>query len=162
MNISYKYQILFVEILINLLIIFIPSISRTQSNDEDIIKEIAMRENLSVVEVRADWYEGCSSGAGARMSRCAHFHFLASDIELNSTYKTLMEKLITERSKTGLIKAQRTWLAFRDATCEYENVGWENGTGWGGVFNSCLNNLTKERTLKLKEYLSCNDNGCPE
>lgn len=140
----------------------LPASAYAQDIDEEIILEISKRENISVEEVRADWQEGCSSGVSMRMSRCAYYHFLASDIELNQTYKALMEKLTTERAKNRLKKAERAWLSFRDATCEYENVGWENGSGWGAVFNSCIEKLTKERTLKLKEYLYCDGNDCPE
>jgi len=133
-----------------------------QDTDDAMIREIAQREKLSFEEVKKDWEEGCSSGNTPSMKRCAYFHYLAGDIELNKTYTALRKKLTTQQAKDRLKQAQRVWLSFREATCEYEAVGWTGGTGWGVIYNGCKDTLTRERTQKLKEYLACDGGGCPE
>jgi uncharacterized protein YecT (DUF1311 family) len=137
-----------------------PAITYAQAGDDGIIREIARREKLSVEEVKKDWDEGCESGVTPRMNRCVYFHYLAEDIELNTTYAALRAKLSTQLARDRLRQAQRNWLSFRDATCQYEAVGWTGGTGWGVVYNGCKDALTRERTQKLKEYLACDEGLC--
>ncbi len=48
---------------------------------------------------------------------------------------------------------QRAWIAFRDATCDYETVAWHGGTGASGVYLYCQMRMTGEQTIALSDYL---------
>ncbi len=48
-----------------------------------------------------------------------------------------------------LREMQRQWIAFRDATCDFERVQWGGGTGGGPATLECLMRLTGEQALYL-------------
>jgi uncharacterized protein YecT (DUF1311 family) len=138
------------------------SIASAQNNAEQLMHEVAKKENVPVEEVRREWTEGCESGFSNRMVRCSHYRAVAADIELNHTYQALQEKLETKEAKQRLKKAQKAWLTFLATHCSFDAVGYWPGTDWEAVENSCTEGETKRRTEKLKEYLSCEGGGCPE
>lgn len=133
------------------------------SEDKAVIEEIAKRENVSPAEVEKSLKEGCDSGITPEMIRCGYYYQVGEDIKLNRAYQALLKKLDNKAAKSKLVKAQRAWLLFRDATCEYESDGMSGGSGRHVLYNACLANMHHERTLKLKEYLECDlsDAGCP-
>lgn len=45
---------------------------------------------------------------------------------------------------------QRAWIAYRDATCDYEYSQWGGGTGGGPAISACLMRETGEQTLYLQ------------
>lgn len=49
---------------------------------------------------------------------------------------------------------QRAWIAYRDATCRYEELQWWGGSGASGAYIGCLMRLTGEQTLTLRSYLA--------
>ena len=51
-----------------------------------------------------------------------------------------------------LQKAQRSWIAYRDAHCTFEYVIWGAGTIRQLAASSCLLNLTAARTFDLRSY----------
>ena len=128
--------------------------------DDALIREIAKREKVSVDDVQKSLNEGCSSGNTALMNECAKYHYIGADIQLNRTYKELLNKFKNSDSKKLLVNMQKTWIAFRDATCEYETASWGYGTGRHAVYTSCLQTEAEARTKILNEYLKCDD-GCP-
>ncbi len=128
---------------------------------EEVIKEIAHREKVSVEDVRKDLAEGCSSGVTQSMQRCAYYYHLASDIALNQTYARLKKQLAKKSAEDKLLRAQRAWIAFRDATCTYETDSYVGGRGEGIEYWGCIDRLTEKRTEQLENYLACKDAGCP-
>ena len=90
----------------------------------------------------------------AEINQCAGEEWQAADDELNMIYKKLVSR-IDSVYEPELRKAQRAWVTFRDAECEFESMGWEGGSGRPGVQAGCLTRLTKERTSKLDEMLNC-------
>ena len=133
------------------------------SEDSAMIEEIAKREKVSPAEVEKSLKEGCDSGATFEMAKCGYYHQVGEDIKLNYAYQALLKKLANTAAQSKLVKAQRAWLLFRDATCEYESDGMSGGTGRHVLYNGCLATMHHERTLKLNEYLKCDlsDAGCP-
>lgn len=75
------------------------------------------------------------------------------DAEMNAVYKRLMTVLDPER-RTALQKAQRAWLAFRDA----ENnaitsvIATQQGTMYQMIATGSGTALVKQRALQLREY----------
>lgn len=51
----------------------------------------------------------------------------------------------------GLQKAQRAWIAFRDAHCDFTYAWWEGGSIRGVVYANCLLVMTSERSTQLRD-----------
>lgn len=47
---------------------------------------------------------------------------------------------------------QRTWIAWRDASCRYERTIWLGGTGGGPATAACLMMLTARQALALEDW----------
>lgn len=87
------------------------------------------------------------------------------DLRLNSSYRLLRSrtKALDEQMKAdglqqpsmaaALLDAQRAWIPYRDATCNFEMSQWGTGTGRGPALLSCLMRLTAEQTLYLEEVM---------
>ncbi|MCT4648220.1 MAG: DUF1311 domain-containing protein [Carboxylicivirga sp.] len=91
----------------------------------------------------------------AGMSKCIIKAADKWDKELNKQYKQLMS-LLSNEAQTQLRDAQRQWIVFRDKEIElshqiYTEMG---GTMWIPVMYETRLNLTKQRTLELKQYVS--------
>ena len=55
--------------------------------------------------------------------------------------------------KEELIKAQRAWIKFRDADCEFQYKMHEDGTIRMIIYPSCLHNHTKQRNIELQNLM---------
>lgn len=54
----------------------------------------------------------------------------------------------------ALRKMQRSWIAYRDAACLYEQAQWQGGTGSGPATAACQMNETAKQTLRLEGWWS--------
>ena len=86
------------------------------------------------------------------MNRCAADEHKKADAELNRVYQQLLPKLEGEH-KEKLKVAQRAWIAFRDAHCEYEAFAFDGGSMQPLIRFSCLEAVTRERTKQLRGAL---------
>ena len=86
------------------------------------------------------------------MNRCAADEYKKADAELNKVYQQLVPKLEGEH-KEKLKVAQRAWIAFRDAHCEYEAFAFDGGSMQPLIRYSCLEAVTRERTKQLRGAL---------
>lgn len=72
------------------------------------------------------------------------------DAALNGAYRALVSDM-TPDQKAGLLKAQRAWIAFRDADCQARH-----SPDWGSMStidaNFCMLQRTVERTIELEEF----------
>ncbi len=99
------------------------------------------------------------------MGGCLEKELIYWDAALNSAYLALIEQVRqidadaeknewrVAKQVPALRKAQRAWIAYRDATCEYEYATWSGGTGGGPALLSCLMTLTGEQALRLQARL---------
>ncbi|MDZ4308695.1 lysozyme inhibitor LprI family protein [Allopontixanthobacter sp.] len=99
----------------------------------------------------------------AEMNFCAYQDSEAADAELNAqwqltaaTMKLRDENLdLTHDNREGffdtLLKAQRAWIAYRDAHCMSEGYFARGGSMEPMLFSRCLTRLTIERTEKLRQ-----------
>jgi uncharacterized protein YecT (DUF1311 family) len=85
-------------------------------------------------------------------SLCSSQEFQAADRKLNQVYQQLQPKLNSKQSQR-LIVAQRSWLKFRDETCNYEAGHFEGGSLAPSVYGYCRARVTKERIKDLEGYL---------
>ena len=105
--------------------------------------------------------EDCASlKTQVELNGCAGGEFYKTDLEMNRTYNAQTARIsVTDQLK--LRKAQKAWLAFRDASCEYENGGNEGGSIYPMIDFQCKAKLTKQRVETLKRYLACGSDQSP-
>jgi uncharacterized protein YecT (DUF1311 family) len=94
-------------------------------------------------------YSACmdkSGGVTAKMLDCISAETNRQDARLNDNYKKLMSKLSEERKKS-LLEAQRAWIRFRDANCDFYAEG---GSIAQINVNGCILDTTVDRANELK------------
>ena len=85
------------------------------------------------------------------MVQCIGEELKVQDKALNAAYRDLVGDM-NARQKANLLKAQRAWIAFRDADCaaRYD-------PDWGTIStinaNMCMLQRTVERTIELEEFV---------
>jgi len=89
----------------------------------------------------------------AEMNVCAAQELGRADARLNVVYQKLMKTLDAGR-RVKLRAAQRAWLAYRDAQCDFEASASEGGTMQPLELSSCKSDVTKERIAQLQQELT--------
>lgn len=88
----------------------------------------------------------------AGMVQCIGVELAVQDKALNAAYRDLTSGM-NARQKANLVKAQRAWIAFRDADCQARY-----DPDWGTIStlnaNMCMLHRTVERTIELEEFLA--------
>ena len=100
-------------------------------------------------------YERCLASASgmstAGMIECANAELRVQDGRLNNAYQGAILRLERPRQKVALQKAQRAWIAFRDADCAalYDE-------DWGSIArvqaNACVLEHTRRRADELEGF----------
>lgn len=104
-------------------------------------------------------------GSTIGITACLDREFGAWDQALNAAYGALRDRERAEDAETAgqpgypsqadaLRDMQRAWIAFRDATCDFERAQWGGGTGAGPAGAGCLMRMTGEQTLYLQRMLA--------
>lgn len=83
------------------------------------------------------------------MNQSAYDDFDKADKELNNVYNELI-KLLEEKEKQLLIKAQRDWIKFRDSHCKFEQEEFDGGSMQPLIYSTCLKETTDKRIGDLK------------
>jgi uncharacterized protein YecT (DUF1311 family) len=107
---------------------------------------------------------GKAQGGQAGLDECYDKVFEKSDAELNKLYKEIEARLKDDPdTKKLLVTAQRSWVAFRDAECDFQASGSSGGSVAPMIYSMCLDGLTKSRIEDFKGYLQCEegDLSCP-
>ena len=79
-----------------------------------------------------------------------------ADMAMNAAHGRLMAK-ISPAGQTALRDAQRNWLRFRDAECDFETLATINGTIHPLEVALCRTRLTRVRTRDLTAQLDCGE-----
>ena len=98
------------------------------------------------------------------MNICANEDYQAADAKLNKTYGEIMKRLSDDADGRKLLQAaQRAWIAFRDAECDFSTADSKDGSVYPMLVSGCLVGLTEARTEQLGGYLKCEegDMNCP-
>jgi len=100
-------------------------------------------------------YAQCMQEAGGidtAIKDCGSAEIDRQDRELNASYAALKSTL-APGLRTDLIKAQRAWLAFRDAECTFDYSRELPGSLAGLVYQSCKIRMTMARAGDLRRAL---------
>jgi uncharacterized protein YecT (DUF1311 family) len=89
-----------------------------------------------------------SNGVTGEMLDCISAELARQDARLNESYKRLLSKLSAKR-KEGLLEAQRAWIKFRDANCNFY-YDPEGGSAAHLAGNGCVLNATADRATELR------------
>jgi uncharacterized protein YecT (DUF1311 family) len=84
--------------------------------------------------------------------------FTKADAELNAVYRKLQSRK-NDDAQAGklLIAAERAWVSFRDAECEFDAADNLGGSIYPMVYSGCLERLTQARIDQLNRYLRCEE-----
>lgn len=89
------------------------------------------------------------------MNICAAEEYKKADEKLNAVYakaiKILDETQQDKQQKALLIKAQKSWIKYRDLACDFETAGFEGGSIRPLLHATCLTRLTEQRTNDIPE-----------
>lgn len=109
----------------------------------------------------------CENGTQAEMNFCAKIAFEKADIELNKTYKSIIDQLnkdiqtnIKDSSlslynktlKIKLIASQKNWIKLRDANATMEAYIYDGGSMSPMIFYKSKLNDTQIRIKYLKDF----------
>lgn len=108
--------------------------------------------------------QDCPDDSQAGLNQCAGDAYKKADAALNAAYKQVMARLKdSDAAAKSLVAAQRAWIAYRDAECDFMSSGVEGGSARPMVVAQCLEQLTTQRADDLKALLNCEegDLSCP-
>lgn len=100
-------------------------------------------------------YDAClarARGITVEVRACTSQEHRRQDSRLNATYRELMRRL-PESRRAGLRDAQRAWIAFREAECDYRGEQEGGGTLQAVIIDSCWLSFTAERADQLQHAL---------
>jgi uncharacterized protein YecT (DUF1311 family) len=95
------------------------------------------------------------------MVQCISQEYQWWDARLNRVFGDLKANLAAQddafpdepQQAPALVEMQRAWIAYRDATCEFERREWGSGTAGRPTYASCLLQETAEQALFLETRL---------
>ncbi|KQZ13404.1 MULTISPECIES: lysozyme inhibitor LprI family protein [unclassified Mesorhizobium] len=97
-------------------------------------------------------------------NECADKAYQASDAELNKLYKQIEGRLKDDAdTRKLLVTAQKAWIGFRDAECDFSSSGVAEGSAYPATVSMCLDGITQGRIDTFRGYLDCEegDMSCP-
>ena len=98
----------------------------------------------------------CDGTTQSEMSACAQDALQHADTALNASYRRLTARLSgTPAAARSLVEAQRAWIRFRDAECDFSTVGYEGGSIRPMLTSQCLERMTRQRTAALENHIHC-------
>ncbi len=101
-------------------------------------------------------YEACMASRDAQttigMTRCAAAELAIQDARLNRAYKAALARRDDKATKAALLKAQRAWIAFRDADCAAARATVGGGTLVGFIGVTCEREHTARRADALETF----------
>jgi len=93
--------------------------------------------------------EKSCDGSTYEIVECQKGKLAALDKRLNDAYREALRQAVSDKQREQLRKAQRLWVQYRDANCQYYELG--EGTIariYGGV---CMLDLTRTRAEELEQ-----------
>lgn len=118
-----------------------------------VVSFIATEGFIGIANAQEPVCKGDGSGVDAAV--CAHKDLVRADAQLNDAYHAALDLLSADSevadARAKLVIAQRDWIKFRDADCQVQDRIFEHGTARSAIVESCLKDLTEQRTKELKQ-----------
>ena len=113
----------------------------------------ASEERKGCTKLHAD--EWCDASVAAEAERNL------SEKRLNLVYKKAIKSL-DDKPKESLKASQRAWLKFRELNClaRYDTIAGGDEVMRNNIWQDCIDELNKERTVELKKEFCQNEKGC--
>jgi uncharacterized protein YecT (DUF1311 family) len=138
------------KMLLALLAILVSVASRAEP-DERVVQEMAKQTGMSAEEIRQS-HNACESGVGLTRGICGAYRLTEQDMRLNRLYKQVLDRAKKRGTSADVVKAQRAWIAYRDAQCAVEMVkDPEGGVTFALNYLACKLSLTKQQADRLEE-----------
>jgi uncharacterized protein YecT (DUF1311 family) len=117
--------------------------------DEPVIREMLKPPSgLDEAQLR-DALRHCD-GTTMQMKICAAYLLTVQDLRLNRVYAQARKSNDDARRAALLVKAQRAWVAWRDAQCEFEAYDDAGGGTMEGLdVLTCKEDLTRQQADRL-------------
>jgi uncharacterized protein YecT (DUF1311 family) len=125
-----------------------------------VVREMARQTHLSAAEIREHRESGCASGVQLYMNICSLYAYYVADAALNEQYQSLRSRLKEATARDKLTKAQRAWVIWRDANCDFESSIWDGGSFRPTALATCRKGMTAERTEQIRASLQCESEPC--
>jgi uncharacterized protein YecT (DUF1311 family) len=93
-------------------------------------------------------YQTCKNGNTHDIVMCVDKLVKAWNARLNAAYKKLVGMTTETDRRTALSKAQKAWVRYRDANCEWYDTG--AGTIRRIEAGECMRSMTAARALELE------------
>src|SRR5262245_50073705 len=121
-----------------------------------------MRSVLAILVVLLAASGGAHAQSQAEMTASAAAAYKKADAELGSKYKKILARLRPEQV-TSFREAERAWIAFRDAECDFGSSGVAGGSARPMIEALCLESETRTRIKQFDTWLHCEegDMSCP-
>lgn len=108
--------------------------------------------------------QDCSNPTQMGLDECVSAAYDKTDKKLNAVYGKIVTRIGKDaETKADLVKAQKAWIAFRDAECDFRASSVQGGTIYPTAVLVCLDTVTKARVADLEGLLSCQEGDitCP-
>ena len=115
---------------------------------------------LRMVKTNAPRCAGADTQAG--MNDCAYEGFVQASAAMSRQLR-LIETTLASAQRTQWQQVQKSWLAYRTETCQFEASAVNNGSARPMVQWQCDDTMTKQRTAGLFRLTNCpeGDLACP-
>jgi uncharacterized protein YecT (DUF1311 family) len=91
----------------------------------------------------------CAAAAStAETASCFDAAFKSADLELSVVYAQI-QKVLSPEEKIALVRAERSWEQYRDATCSAERALYGGGSGGSPTYWACMAAETQSRKASL-------------
>jgi len=111
------------------------------------ISQIALAQDIGLTKQFSKCMES-SNGVTINMLECIDAETKRQDLRINKAYKTVMDQLTPERKKQ-LQQAQRAWITYRDANCQFY-FDPDGGSLARVSANDCFMSATATRSKELE------------
>ena len=90
------------------------------------------------------------------MNDCAFEDFLVANAGYAESNKSVMDKL-QGKQRDLFRRAQKSWIAYRTATCAFESSAVQGGSAQGMVNWQCAARMTRARVFELNAIGNCRE-----
>ncbi len=113
---------------------------------------------LAAVSAPAHAADCATAQTQQQLNQCHQQAYAQADARLNAQFEQILGRLQEDVAATrDLRRAQRAWLAYRDAECRFASP--VQGSAAGMLLTQCLTRLTRQRSEDFQRYLQCREGG---